>query len=128
MRVRSKLLANATSPPFTMQSTRVLFGLGVVVAALAAIVPSEALAAPPADASASAPLPAVSPAEPAKAAAGSPGSSKKISLDDDFLIEGELEKPSAFLLFRRSDLNYDWARLEVRFSPLVLESVQDPLF
>jgi hypothetical protein len=57
-----------------------------------------------------------------------PSGLKKISLDDDFLVEGELEKPSAFYVFRRSELDYDWARLDAKFTPLVLESVQDPLF
>jgi hypothetical protein len=54
--------------------------------------------------------------------------SKRISLDDDFFVEGKLEKPSAFFVFKRSALNYDWARLDAQFAPLVLESVQDPLF
>jgi hypothetical protein len=53
---------------------------------------------------------------------------KRISLDDDFLVEGKLEKPSAFFVFKRSSLDYDWARLDAQFAPLVLESVQDPLF
>lgn len=55
------------------------------------------------------------------------GGKKKISLDD-FLVEGKLEKPSAYYILRRSQLEHDWARLDARFSPLVLESVQDPLF
>lgn len=53
---------------------------------------------------------------------------KKISIDDEFLVEGKLEKPSAFFVFKRSALEYDWARLDAQFTPLVLESVQDPLF
>jgi hypothetical protein len=53
---------------------------------------------------------------------------KRISLDDEFLVEGKLEKPSAFFVFKRSAVDYDWARLEALFAPLVLESVQDPLF
>lgn len=56
------------------------------------------------------------------------GGRKKMTLEDEFLIEGKLEKPSAFYILRRSSLEYDWARLDARFSPLVLESVQDPLF
>jgi hypothetical protein len=62
---------------------------------------------------------------------GSPGStqgSKKISLEEEFLIEGKLEKPSAYYILRRSRADYDWARLDAKFLPLVLESVQDPLF
>jgi len=53
---------------------------------------------------------------------------KVISLDDDFLVEGKLDKPSAFFILRRSATDYDWARLNVELAPLVLESVQDPLF
>ncbi len=66
--------------------------------------------------------------EPAKPAASKPSGGKRISLDDEFLVEGKLEKPSAFFVFKRSALDYDWARLEAQFAPLVLESVQDPLF
>jgi hypothetical protein len=57
-----------------------------------------------------------------------PGNKQVISLDDDFLVEGKLEKPSAFYVLRRSSTDYDWARLDAVFTPLVLESVQDPLF
>jgi hypothetical protein len=53
---------------------------------------------------------------------------KRISLEDEFLVEGQLEKPSAYYVFRRSAMDYDWARLDAQFTPLVLESVQDPLF
>lgn len=56
-----------------------------------------------------------------------PGGRKSLSLEE-FLVEGKLEKPSAFYVLRRSSLDYDWARLDARFTPLVLESVQDPLF
>ncbi|MBL4684433.1 MAG: hypothetical protein JKY37_07575 [Nannocystaceae bacterium] len=77
-------------------------------------------AAPPAD-----PTPSRATAsKPASAAKRGP---KKISLDE-FLVEGQLEKPSAYYILRRSQLEHDWARLDARFSPLVLESVQDPLF
>lgn len=53
---------------------------------------------------------------------------KRTVITDDFLVEGKLEKPSAYYVLRRSSLDYDWARLDAKFSPLVLESVQDPLF
>lgn len=54
--------------------------------------------------------------------------SRKISLEEDFLVEGKREKPNAFYILRRSQTGYDWARLDAKFLPLVLESVQDPLF
>lgn len=53
---------------------------------------------------------------------------KRVSLTDDFLVEGRLEKPSAYYILRRSNADYDWARMDAKFLPLVLESVQDPLF
>ena len=53
---------------------------------------------------------------------------RKISLEGDFLVEGKLEKPSAYYILRRSQAGFDWARLDATFLPLVLESVQDPLF
>jgi len=53
---------------------------------------------------------------------------RRTVITDEFLVEGKLEKPSAYFILRRSSLDYDWARLDAKFSPLVLESVQDPLF
>ena len=90
------------------------------------LLPCRALAQDPtpeggAEASASEPAKPTSPPS-------SGGGSKRINLDDDFLVEGKLEKPSAFFVFKRSALDYDWARLDAQFTPLVLESVQDPLF
>jgi len=76
------------------------------------------------DASAKAKAPRSAPAK----APQRTGGKKVISLDDDFLVEGKLDKPSAFLLLRRSAMDYDWARLSAVLAPLVLESVQDPLF
>ncbi len=70
--------------------------------------------------------------KPAATSASKPATNKAgnkvISLDDEFLVEGKLEKPSAFYVLRRSATDYDWARLDAVFTPLVLESVQDPLF
>ena len=57
-----------------------------------------------------------------------PSAGKRTIIRDEFLVEGKLEKPNAYYLLRRSSLDYDWARLDAKFSPLVLESVQDPLF
>ena len=100
------------------------------------LAPSAALAAdssaPPAGTAAAAKKAApTKPGKPGKS--GKPGTktsagNKSISLDDDFLVEGKLEKPSAFYVLRRSATDYDWARLDAVFTPLVLESVQDPLF
>ena len=83
--------------------------------------------------------PTATPEQPAKAKSGKqPAPVKKgttlkkgnkvIAVDEEFLVEGRLEKPSAFYVLRRSSTDYDWARLDAVFTPLVLESVQDPLF
>ena len=58
----------------------------------------------------------------------SEGPRKVFSLEESFEVEGRLEKPDAYYILRRSSLDYDWARLDAEFVPLVLESVQDPLF
>lgn len=74
---------------------------------------------------------AKAPAKSSSAGTGSgttSGGKKVISLDDEFLVEGQLEKPSAFYVLRRSSTDYDWARLDATMTPLVLESVWDPLF
>lgn len=60
--------------------------------------------------------------------ARAPRGRQRVSFEDDFLVEGRLEKPSAYYILRRSDADYDWARMDAKFLPLVLESVQDPLF
>lgn len=106
-----------------------------------ALLPAAAFAAPPAANKTS-----QAPAEtgpsgaraPAKAPRGAsaagtsqgagPGSKKIISLDDEFLVEGQLEKPSAFYVLQRSGTDHDWARLGATMTPLVLECVWDPLF
>lgn len=88
-------------------------------------------AAPVADAPTPDPAAADAPEAPASEAGGdrrrTPGG-KRTVIQDEFLVEGKLEKPSAYYVLRRSSLDYDWARLDAKFSPLVLESVQDPLF
>jgi hypothetical protein len=63
-----------------------------------------------------------------KTATKSSGGGRKITLEEEFLVEGKLEKPNAFYILKRSQAEYDWARLDAKFLPLVLESVQDPLF
>ncbi len=107
----------------------------VAAAALSMLLPglaSVAEAAPPKDAVSKAKKSGATTSS-ARKSAGKSGrdrtdGKKVISLDDDFLVEGKLDKPSAFFLLRRSASDYDWARLNVELAPLVLESVQDPLF
>ena len=123
--------------------TRVFTGLAPVVLLASMATPVAASAAPPsgetgdaksvdrddaaARTSASGTSSAGSSGSPAPSG-GTDADRKRVTLDDEFLVEGKLEKPNAFYVLRRSTLGYDWARLDARFSPLVLESVQDPLF
>lgn len=100
--------------------------------------PSPSTDAPPADASkasttststkAASSARASEAGEPARAPDKARGGSKQVISLDEFLVEGKLEKPSAYYILRRSSADHDWARLDARFLPLVLESVQDPLF
>lgn len=103
-----------------------LFILSFAVAAA----PARAVAAPPAAPSSTTSQPAKASKAPAAAGRSTtgPGGKKVISLDDDILVEGQLEKPSAFYVLQRSSTDYDWARLDASMTPLVLESVWDPLF
>ena len=111
-----------------MLTTRSILALAPLAAVFTLLSPAQALAQPPAQGTDTAADAPTGGSESARKTGDPSGSSKKISLDDDFLVEGELEKPSAFYVFRRSELDYDWARLDAKFTPLVLESVQDPLF
>ena len=44
-----------------------------------------------------------------------------------FVIEGRIQKPNAFYVLQRSQINYDWARLNRDFLPGILEAVKkDP--
>lgn len=102
---------------------------------LVALAPALAIAAPPpapasgsGDKAAKTPAKAAKPSPAATSGSGGSGGKKVISLDDEFLVEGQLEKPSAFYVLRRSSTDYDWARLDATMTPLVLESVWDPLF
>lgn len=101
-----------------MGRTRVFWALAPVAVLATMAAPARAYAQPPADGS--------------ESAGGNDGEAakgkKKLSFDDDFLVEGKLEKPNAFQVLRRASMDYDWARLDAKFVPLVLESVQDPLF
>lgn len=92
-----------------------------------ATAPALASAAPPASGAAAA-RPTASASASKDTVKPGPTGKKVISLDDEFLVEGQLEKPSAFYVLRRSSTDYDWARLDATMVPLVLESVSDPLF
>ncbi len=111
-----------------MRRTLVISGLAPVVVLATILLPSRAMAAPPPASDGSGQASDDTSSSKSAATDDRPGGRRRISLDDDFLVEGKLDKPSAFYILRRSTMDYDWARLDAQFSPLVLESVQDPLF
>lgn len=114
--------------PHTGSSRAPALALLLVAAAVPAGVAAAPPATPSAARSASAPSKASNAPEAATRSNTGPGGKKVISLDDEFLVEGQLEKPSAFYVLQRSSTDYDWARLDASMTPLVLESVWDPLF
>lgn len=136
-------VANTASTIKTL-ATRVIWGLAPVAVLATMLSPDNALAQPtspppprPAAAEQSAPPSSRASSRSADraderrsddSAPSSRRGKKVISLDDDFLVEGQLEKPSAFYVLRRSTTDHDWARLDALFTPLVLDAVQDPLF
>lgn len=130
--VRGSVAATAAATGITTAVTRglalaVLFSSMALSFAAHAQAPTQPAATSPADTKRGAQAKPASTGK-AKPAGTSSGGKKVISLDDEFLVEGKLEKPSAFYVLRRSSTDYDWARLDAVFTPLVLESVQDPLF
>ena len=111
-----------------MRRTLVISGLAPVVVLATIVLPSRAMAAQPPASDGQGQASDDTSSSQSGSTDGRPGGRRRISLDDDFLVEGKLDKPSAFYILRRSTMDYDWARLDAQFSPLVLESVQDPLF
>lgn len=117
---------------------------------LAALLPTALLLAAPAALAQprSAPLPAAAPATPAAAPAPpaaapaaatpvrpAPASSaaaparraRRVIEIDDIVVQGEVQKPEAFYILQRSDLNFKGLEPERSFIPLIIESVaQEP--
>ena len=52
------------------------------------------------------------------------GGRKVYRIMTGFVIEGRIQKPNAFYVLQRSQINYDWARLIRDFLPGILESVK----
>lgn len=122
---RSQYNRTVPSPRPSVSASTLCWALA---AGLVALSPAQAAAQAPAGSGAVKPATQPPKAAPADKTASKPGGKKIISLEDEFLVEGQLEKPSAFYVLRRSSTDYDWARLGATFTPLVLESAWDPLF
>lgn len=58
----------------------------------------------------------------------SAGGRKVFRIETGFVIEGRIQKPNAFYVLQRSQINYDWSRLSQDFAPRILESVRHSPF
>ena len=56
------------------------------------------------------------------------GGKKVYRLTTGFVIEGRIQKPNAFYVLQRSQINYDWAQLKQDFVPRILDSVRQNPF
>ena len=56
------------------------------------------------------------------------GGRKVYRITTGFVIEGRIQKPNAFYVLQRSQINYDWAQLDKNFVPGILESVKENPF
>jgi hypothetical protein len=51
------------------------------------------------------------------------GGRKTFRITTAFVIEGRIQKPNAFYVLQRSQINYDWAKLKRDFIPRITEAV-----
>jgi hypothetical protein len=56
------------------------------------------------------------------------GGKKVYVIKTGFVIEGRIQKPNAFYVLQRSQINYDWAALKQQFVPRILEAVNKSPF
>ncbi|MFH1129879.1 MAG: hypothetical protein V1754_01000 [Pseudomonadota bacterium] len=56
------------------------------------------------------------------------GGKKVYRITTGFVIEGRIQKPNAFYVLQRSQINYDWSELKHDFVPRILESVRKSPF
>ena len=52
------------------------------------------------------------------------GGKKVYRITTSFVIEGRIQKPNAFYVLERSQINYDWVELKRNFMPRILDSVR----
>ena len=52
------------------------------------------------------------------------GGKKVYRITTSFVIEGRIQKPNAFYLLERRQMNYDWVALKKNFMPRILDSVR----
>ena len=56
------------------------------------------------------------------------GGKKVYRITQGFVIEGRIQKPNAFYVLQRSQINYDWAGLKQKFVPRILDAVRKSPF
>lgn len=56
------------------------------------------------------------------------GGRKVYRLTTGFVIEGRIQKPNAFYVLQRSQINYDWAGLKQKFVPRILDALRKSPF
>jgi DNA replication initiation complex subunit (GINS family) len=56
------------------------------------------------------------------------GGKKVFRITTTFVIEGRIQKPNAFYVLQRSQINYDWAQLKQDFVPRIVHSVSKSPF
>lgn len=56
------------------------------------------------------------------------GGKKVYRITSGFVIEGRIQKPNAFYVLQRSQINYDWAKLTQEFVPKILDTVKKAPF
>jgi hypothetical protein len=52
------------------------------------------------------------------------GGKKIYRITTGFVIEGRIQKPNAFYVLERSQINYDWVALKKHFLPKILEATR----
>jgi hypothetical protein len=56
------------------------------------------------------------------------GGKKIYRITQGFVIEGRIQKPNAFYVLQRSQINYDWAAMKKKFIPRILNAVRKSPF
>ena len=56
------------------------------------------------------------------------GGRKTFRITTAFVIEGRIQKPNAFYVLQRSQINYDWAKLTKDFTPRIVDAVETSPF
>lgn len=56
------------------------------------------------------------------------GGRKVFRITTSWVIEGRIQKPNAFYVLQRSQINYDWAKMKQNFLPKITDSVSETPF